>query len=143
MVHDFKRFPELTNNQMTLYYWESPHKQITDNFHCQVVKVVDGDTVNVKWSERDFTFPVRFANTNAPEMSEGGEDAKRWMTDKLQGKNIEVRINPAKRVGKYGRILGNVIFGGMDVGEESIINGHATPFTNRDEGEIPNIKWVD
>ena len=37
MVHDFKAFPELTNSQMDLYYWDSPHKQITDDFDAVVV----------------------------------------------------------------------------------------------------------
>ena len=39
MPHDFINYPELTNNQMNFYYFESPHKQITENF-INVVNVI-------------------------------------------------------------------------------------------------------
>ena len=79
--HDFKRFPELTNAQMGLYYFESPHKQIFSNFVANVVGVHDGDTIRVLWRERDFTFPVRFMNIAAPELGErGGEDSQRRLS---------------------------------------------------------------
>jgi len=48
MAHDFKKFPELTNNQMQIYYFESPHKQITEDFKARVVDVHDGDTIKVE-----------------------------------------------------------------------------------------------
>ena len=32
MAHDFKKWPELRNSQMALYYFESPHRQITEDF---------------------------------------------------------------------------------------------------------------
>ena len=57
-THDFKRFPELTNGQMGLYYFDSPHKQIAENFFAKVVKVSDGDTIRVKADFRDFNFLV-------------------------------------------------------------------------------------
>jgi len=72
MAHDFKRFPELTNRQMNLYYFESPHKQITQDFVAKVVKVTDGDTIRVKWEDRDFDFPIRFIDIAAPELDEIG-----------------------------------------------------------------------
>ena len=46
MPHDFKLFPELTNSQMQIYYWDSPHKQITKNFMAKVLRVKDGDTIH-------------------------------------------------------------------------------------------------
>jgi len=55
MAHDFKRFPELTNNQMNLYYFDSPHQQIAEDFDAKVVNVHDGDTVRLEVSWRDFT----------------------------------------------------------------------------------------
>ena len=48
MAHDFKTFPELTNNKMEIYYFESPHRQILEDFEGEVVKVTDGDTIHVK-----------------------------------------------------------------------------------------------
>ena len=30
-------------------------------YSAKLVRVVDGDTIRVEWSERDFDFPVRIA----------------------------------------------------------------------------------
>jgi len=140
MPHDFKQFPELTNSQMAMYYFDSPHKQITENFEAEVVKVHDGDTITLRWDERDFDFPLRLLNINAPELNEeGGEESQRWMEQRLLGKTIEVIINPSNRVDKYGRLLGDV-FDGVDIGDEMIRDGMATPFDSRDEGEIPDVE---
>ena len=68
MVHDFKLFPELTNSQMQFYYFDSPHRQITEDFWGEVVKITDGDTIHVKWSEREKPIRVRFIDTAAPEL---------------------------------------------------------------------------
>ena len=76
MAHDFKRFPELTNNQMNLYYFDSPHEQITSDFDARVVRVVDGDTLRLQVGFRDFDFPLRMSNLLAPEMNEEGGERK-------------------------------------------------------------------
>ena len=85
MGHDFKRFPELTNNQMQFYYFESPHKQIVEGFLAKVIKVTDGDTIRVYTDSRNFDFPVRLANIDAPELGEGGEVSKSWLTSQILG----------------------------------------------------------
>ena len=71
-TQDFVRFPELTNAQMGLYYFDSPHKQIGEDFFATVVNVHDGDTIRVKTDFRDFTFPIRFSNILAAELKEKG-----------------------------------------------------------------------
>lgn len=140
MAHDFKAFPELTNNQMQIYYFESPHKQITESFEAKVVKVTDGDTVRVKWRERDFDFPVRFINTAAPELDEGGgPESQSWLESRILGEMVQVVINPRERVGKWGRILGIIFFGGMDINQESINTGHAVAWEDRKRSLIPNL----
>ncbi len=73
MAHDFVRFPELRNSQLDFYYWESPHKQIFEDFIATVVKVTDGDTIRVETDFRDFDFPVRFLDIAAPELRKKGE----------------------------------------------------------------------
>ena len=70
--HDFKNFPELTNSQLKVFYFDSPHKQITEDFVATVVKVTDGDTVRLETDFRAFTFPLRMAEIAAPELGEGG-----------------------------------------------------------------------
>lgn len=143
---DFETKPELPNSQMDLYYWESPHKQIMEDFRATVVKVVDGDTIRVKWDERDFDFPVRFLGTNAPEMNEGGKEAKEWLESMILNEEVDILIDASQRVGKWGRLLGTIIHDGLNINDLSINMGFATTFEARDEGKIPDInemipKW--
>lgn len=136
MVHDFERFPELTNSQMQDYYFESPHRQITEDFNAKVTKVVDGDTIKVKWYGRDFEFRIRFANIAAAEMSEGGAKSRSWLEKKILNKEVLIKVNYFNRVEKWGRLLGNIIFEGIDVGEESINAGINIPWEQRLDGKI-------
>ena len=129
MAHDFKLFPELTNRQMALYYFDSPHKQITENFEAKVVKVTDGDTIRVEWNERDFSFPIRFANIAAPELNEeGGKESQNWLERQIMGEEVMIIVNRQNRVEKWGRLLGEIIHGGININEASKVNGHALPF---------------
>lgn len=147
-THDFKAFPELTNRQLE-EYMQSPHKQITEDFRALVVKVHDGDTITLRWDERDFDFPLRFLGTDAPEMNEGGAEARDYVKDQIEGDEVEIKIDPKQRVGKYGRLLGRVITRGMDLGNMMIQLGYATTFEARNESKLPNInkelnisKWI-
>ncbi len=140
MSHDFKKFPELTNNQMQIYYFESPHKQILEDFEGVVVKVTDGDTVRMEVDFRDFSFPVRFIDTAAPELDEGGgKESQSWLEDRILGENVQVQIDPNNRVGKWGRILGRIFFGGLSINDESIFTGNAVPWEARKEGRLPDL----
>ena len=135
--HDFIRFPELTNNQMNLYYFDSPHQQIAEDFDAKVVRVVDGDTVRLEVSWRDFDFPLRISNLLAPELNErGGVRSRDHLKGLIEGKTIEVIINKANRVGKWGRLLGQVRERGFDIGLEMIEGGFAVPL----DEEQPGIK---
>ena len=139
MAHDFQAFPELTNSQMSLYYFESPHKQIVESFKAKVVKVTDGDTVRVRTTFRDFDFPIRFAHIAAPELKEGGLDSRRWLESQIGGEDIEVIVDPDNRVGKWGRIIGEVLHRGMSINELSILQGHSVPFGERESETIPDF----
>lgn len=127
-MHNFKQWPELTNNQMNFYYFNSPHKQITEGFIGEVVKVIDGDTINVKTDFRDFNFPVRFANINAPEMNQGGKQSKNWLEKQLTGEEVYIRVDKNNRVGKFGRIIGEIFLAGVNMNNESLREGHSFPF---------------
>jgi endonuclease YncB( thermonuclease family) len=137
MAHDFKRFPELRNNQMAVYYFESPHKQITENFTAKVIKVSDGDTIRVETTFRDFDFPIRFANIAAPELKErGGIASQRWLESEILNKEIEVIVDRNNRVGKWGRLIGEIISGGFNINEESLRKGFSVPFGKVQQGGI-------
>jgi|TARA_R100000501_G_C2626814_1_gene120578 endonuclease YncB( thermonuclease family) len=139
--HDFKLFPELTNTQIETLYFKSPHKQILEDFNATCVKVTDGDTITVSWDQRDFNFPVRFLNTNSPELNEpGGSAAQEWLEGLILNEKVDIVINPNKRIGKFGRILGEVFHRGLSLNEMAISAGFATSFENRREGQIPSIE---
>ena len=137
--HDFNKYPELTNAQIADMGFSSPHIQITEDFTATVIKVHDGDTITLKADFRDFAFPLRFLNIDAPELSEGGEESRDWLKNKILHKTVQVVINASQRVGKYGRLLGRVIFNGLDVGEEEMHLGYAKPFGQRTEGELEPV----
>ncbi len=130
MAHDFKRFPELTNSQMQFYYFQSPHRQITEDFEGKVVDVHDGDTIKVKWSEREKPVIVRLLGIAAAELDEiGGKESQSWLEEQILGEYIQVKIEPKLRVEKWGRILGNIISFGMNINQLSIESGYSDVFT--------------
>ena len=128
MAFDFIKFPELTNSQAVIYYWDSPHKQIFEDFEGRVVKVTDGDTIRLETDFRDFLTTVRLAYINARELSEGGQDSKLWLENQILDKDVLVRVNPNNRVGKWGRIIGDVIFGGESMSQASLREMHSAVF---------------
>ncbi len=138
MAHDFKKFPELTNKQIEEHVI-SPHPQITKDIFVDVIKVIDGDTITVRWENRDFDFPVRFLGINAPEMNEGGEEARDYLKGIIEDEEVLLKIDKNQRVGKYGRLLAKIISLGMDMGDAMIRIGLATTFEGRNEGKIPDI----
>jgi endonuclease YncB( thermonuclease family) len=140
LAHDFKNFPELTNNQMAIYYFDSPHKQITEDFRAKVVKVSDGDTIKVITDFRDFAFKVRLAKIAAPELNEeGGRESQQWLEKMIMGKDVDILIDPYNRVGKWGRIIGEILSGGFNVNEMAIIEGKAVDFENRRQSRLLDI----
>ncbi len=146
MTHDFKKFPELTNNQMTFYYWDSPHKQIYEDITCKVTRIIDGDTFEVEWYARDFLFPVRMSNIAAPELGEtGGRESASWLESRILGKEVALRIDRFNRVGKFGRLLARVELSGVDIGIESASSGMSLYFgrhVEEDLGRATNAAFV-
>lgn len=153
MPHDFKAFPELRNNELDFYYLESPHKQMFETFNARVIRVHDGDTIIVRIPERNFDFPIRFSNSSARELKEtperdtsfqlcaDGPTAQAWLEERIIGKYVTVTLEKS-RVEKWGRLLGKVMFEGIDLGEELVTHGMAVPWANRIDGKIPNLKVV-
>jgi len=134
MAHDFEAYPELTNNQMELYYFQSPHQQITEDFDARVFNVHDGDTITLEVGWRNFTFPLRMSNLLAPELNEkGGRRSRDHLKDLIEGAMVEIIIDKTNRVGKYGRLLGKVRHKGFDVGEEMKADGFGI---NLDEEQL-------
>ena len=140
--HDFVNFPELPNSKMDTHYFLSPHKQIFEDFHATVVKVVDGDTVRLETDFRDFDFPLRILGIDSLELHEGGQDAKEYLKDVMEGQDVEVVIDSKQRVEKWGRLLGDIIFNGILLSEDMLRRGYAIPFDRRREGQIPHMEKI-
>ena len=134
MAHDFNRFPELTNAQMDTYYFESPHKQIVDDFRAKVVKVHDGDTVTIEADFRDFTFPVRISNLAAPELNEGGAESQKWLENRVLGKEVDIIVSKA-RVEKWGRLLADIMQGGELMSEAVVMAGQGVAWEDRAQNQ--------
>jgi len=139
--HDFDQFPELTNSQLDSLGYFSPHPQIVEDFSGEVVKVHDGDTVTLRTNFRDFDFPLRLLDIDSFELNAGGEEAKLWLKNKIEGQAVSVQIDSSNRVGKYGRLLGRILHAGSDVGEEQLHLGLALPFGAKSDGMIPHISF--
>jgi endonuclease YncB( thermonuclease family) len=137
--HDYKNYPELTNAEIQELGFTSPHKQIEEDFIATVVKVHDGDTITLKTDFRDFTFPIRFSDIDAPELSEGGDEARDWLKGKIEGQEVQVLINKKNRVEKWGRLLGRIQYRGMIMGDEEMYLGLAKPYGTIKEGQVPSI----
>jgi len=137
--HDYKAYPELTNSEINIMGFSSPHPQITQDFEATVIKVHDGDTITLRVNFRDFDFPLRFLNIDAPELNEGGEEATRWLKSRLLNKTVQIQIFPNNRVGKYGRLLGVVLLDGLNIGEEMIHLGLVADYGRKKEGEVSDI----
>jgi len=143
MAHDFKAFPELLTSQLTEFYFDSPHKQIFEDFNARVTKVTDGDTIRVKWGERDFDFPVRFANISAAELNEeGGERSRDWLAERIEGEDVLIMVDPSNRVGKFGRLIGEVIHRGLNINELSMAENQSIDFSSRADQPLQNFDKI-
>jgi len=137
--HDYRAFPELTNKQIQEFGIESPHPQITEDFDATVIKVTDGDTVRLLVDFRDFDFPLRLLDIDAPEMNAGGEESKAWLKGLIEGTEVRILIDKNNRVGKYGRLLGKIMSLGMDVGSMAMALGYAVAFGQKDQSVPPDL----
>ncbi len=142
VVHDFKAFPELTNQQLEEIGFDSPHEQIERDFEATVVKVHDGDTVTLRVGFRDFDFPLRLANIDAPEMNSGGEVARDWLKSHILGTRVLVLIDPLNRVGRYGRLIGEILFNGLSVGDEMMYLGLVSKFGEKNESALEPLSKI-
>lgn len=140
--HDYEKFPELTNKQLEQEGFNSPHKQLTEDFQATIVRVHDGDTFTLRISERDFDFPVRLLDIDTKEIGEGGEEAQAWAESRLKDEEVQIKINKKNRVDKYGRLLGKVVHQGADIGETQLRMGLAVKFTERNEHKFPNLGQI-
>ena len=107
-------------------------------YDITVTRVVDGDTVicdiDLGFSIVLLKQRVRFLGVNTPELRGGDQkskalamEAKIYVEDLLVGKNCRLETQKAKEYDNFGRILGVVHAGGINVSEALLKTNHAVP----------------
>lgn len=101
----------------------------------KIVKVVDGDTVDALIDLGFHTYVhkrIRLYGLNAPESrtrdkeeKKRGMAAKKRLKELLKSKNISV---VSHGVGKFGRVLGELICDGNNVNDQLVTEGHAVKY---------------
>jgi endonuclease YncB( thermonuclease family) len=90
--------------------------------HGRVVGVSDGDSVTVIDAKKT-QFKIRLAGIDAPEKAQAyGQKAKESLSDLVFGKQVDVEWSKQDR---YGRTVGKIMLGGVDINLEQIKRGMA------------------
>ena len=93
-----------------------------DQLVGKVIKVTDGDTVNVLSSDNK-THKIRLSGIDAPEKKQAfGNKSKQALADLIDGKAVSVEFN---KLDKYQRVVGKITFNGQDVNLRQIKLGLA------------------
>ena len=92
------------------------------NCPCKVVKITDGDTVNVL-DQANTRHRIRLMGIDAPERKQPfGLKSKQNLSSLIAGKNIEVSYSKHDR---YKRIIGKLLLDGQDINLTQIKQGFA------------------
>lgn len=105
-------------------------------YRCSVLRVVDGDTVEVQIDlgfDMSFKSMVRLKGINAPEMTGTTKDAGLTAKSYLRGLlpiagNIAIMTDYHRERDKYGRVLGTFWVNGININQAMIDGGHAVPY---------------
>ncbi len=97
-----------------------------EDFSAKVVAVMDGDTVLVRRASS--LVKIRLVEIDAPEKAQlFGDASKRALSDMVLGKQVNVS---SQALDQYGRTLGHVRIGSLDVNAEQIRRGMAWEYSN-------------
>lgn len=97
---------------------------------CQVVDVMDGDTVFVQDNSRT-SRKIWLAGIDAPELGQRfGEESRSSLIQLVLGKPVDVEY---LRRDRYGRIIGRLIKNGQDINLLQISSGNAWYFAPQND----------
>lgn len=112
----------MTKTLMTLLLMVVTATAYADLISGKVVSVADGDTITILDSLKK-QHKIRLAGIDAPEKTQAfGNVSKRSLSELVYGKQVDVEWSKKDR---YGRTLGKVIIGTVDVNFEQIRRGMA------------------
>jgi endonuclease YncB( thermonuclease family) len=106
------------------------------NLSGQVTDVADGDTVNVLLLGNDRA-RVRLVGIDAPEKGQPyGDDARRMLLDLAYQQRVSVRYETED---DFGRILGRLYVGDLDVNAELVRRGAAWAYRYQGRAAVPSF----
>lgn len=104
-------------------------------YHAEVLRVVDGDTVDVRVDlgfHCHYRVRVRLHGINAPESRTRNKEekirglaAKERLEQLIGGKNVVLKSHG---LGKFGRCLGELSVGSKNINQTLIDEGHAVEY---------------
>tara|TARA_R110002020_G_scaffold84246_1_gene208845 strand:- start:11 stop:382 length:372 start_codon:yes stop_codon:yes gene_type:complete len=116
----------ITKNRSFDIMWE---------YRAEVLRVVDGDTVDVRVDlgfHVHYRVRVRMYGINAPESRTRNKEekirglaAKERLEQMIEGKTVTLKSHG---VGKFGRCLGEITVGSVNVNTELVKEGHAVAY---------------
>jgi micrococcal nuclease len=126
----------------TLLLGQPAHAQAARTLTGIVVKVVDGDTIQIRIGDR--IDKVRYIGMNAPELHHptlgeqpGGREAAEANRKLVEGQVVRLELDVQER-DRYGRLLAYVYVGDTMVNAELVAQGYAQVMTIP-----PNVKHQD
>ena len=109
---------------------------------CKVVKVVDGDTVDVLDQSKK-KHRIRVGWIDAPEKKQAfGRNSTANLARLIAGQNVEVEYN--KR-GRYKRIIGKLVKDGQDINLQQVKDGYAWHYKSyqKDQSELDRELYAE
>jgi len=115
------------------FYYQMTGNIVDDRITVKVLKVVDGDTVEIESGQR-----IRFLGINTPEKSRPYYDeAKKFLALKVENKFIQIESYGKD---KYGRILAHVFFEGEHLNKAILKEGLATIYYYEKDAYYSSMK---
>jgi micrococcal nuclease len=98
-----------------------PTANVSIDRFVSVTNIVDGDTIYVDYKEK-----VRFVGVNTPEIGQAGSsEAKKYVSDRIMGKQVYLDVDDKKRMDMYGRTLATIFIEGVNLNAELLCKGFA------------------
>ncbi|MBK1963651.1 thermonuclease family protein [Campylobacter novaezeelandiae] len=111
----------------------------TKSFDAKVIKVIDGDTIEVLNSSGS-KYKIRFFAIDAPELKQKfGIEAKNYLSSIIKDKKVKIIY---KDEDLYGRILAIVKFDDLDINKIMVSKGYAWAYSFYSDIYIKDQKFA-
>ena len=99
------------------------HSLFSAEIKGKVIAVSDGDTITVLDEMDQGKFKIRLDKIDAPEKKQAfGNKVRQYLSSCVSGRDVTVRF---RAVDRYGRIIGIVFCGGIEINLAMVQNGYA------------------